>query len=97
MNGGLAYVLDEQGDFAEKRCNKAAVDLEPISGDEDMLYALISRHAEATGSPRARWILESWPQMVDKFIRVFPHEYKRVLRQASPPASIPAPLEVARG
>ena len=29
MSGGIAFVLDENGDFAEKRCNTAAVDLEP--------------------------------------------------------------------
>ena len=31
MSGGIAYVLDEKGDFAEKRCNTASVDLEPVS------------------------------------------------------------------
>src|SRR5215813_3199753 len=48
MSGGIAYVLDEKGDFAEKRCNKAAVDLEPVP-DEDLerLRSLIDRHVEA--------------------------------------------------
>jgi glutamate synthase domain-containing protein 3 len=40
---------------------------------------LIARHVEATGSPRGKWILENWTQMLPKFIKVFPHEYKRVL------------------
>src|SRR5205807_6522157 len=81
MSGGLAYVLDEKGDFAEKRCNTAAVDLEPATGDEDMLFTLISRHAEFTASPRARWILENWEQMLPKFVKIFPHEYRRTLTQ----------------
>ena len=34
---------------------------------------------EATGSPRAKWILENWGEMLPKFVKVFPHEYKRVL------------------
>ncbi|HEY7390708.1 MAG TPA: glutamate synthase large subunit [Bryobacteraceae bacterium] len=80
MSGGIAFVLDEEGDFAEKRCNTAAVDLEPVAnGDVDLLYELISRHVAATGSPRAKWILENWPDMVGQFVKVFPHEYKRVL------------------
>jgi glutamate synthase domain-containing protein 2/glutamate synthase domain-containing protein 1/glutamate synthase domain-containing protein 3 len=80
MSGGIAYVLDEKGDFAEKRCNAAAVDLEPVT-DEDipLLQAMISRHVELTGSPRAKWILEYWDSMLPQFIKVFPHEYQRVL------------------
>ena len=40
---------------------------------------LIERHVEYTGSPRAKWILENWSEMLPKFVKVFPHEYKRVL------------------
>jgi glutamate synthase (NADPH/NADH) large chain len=81
MSGGIAYVLDEKGDFAEKRCNTAAVDLEPVvSGDDErLLYDLITRHVALTASPRGKWILENWQQMVPRFLKVFPHEYKRVL------------------
>ncbi len=80
MSGGIAFVLDEEGDFAEKRCNTAAVDLEPVmNGDADLLYELISRHVTLTGSPRAKWILENWQHMIGQFVKVFPHEYKRVL------------------
>ena len=62
MSGGIAYVLDEKGDFAEKRCNQAGVDLEPVDGPRtsQLLRALIARHVEATGSPRGKWILENW-------------------------------------
>jgi glutamate synthase domain-containing protein 2/glutamate synthase domain-containing protein 3/glutamate synthase domain-containing protein 1 len=80
MSGGIAYVLDEKGDFAEKRCNTAAVDLEPVGpADADLLHGLIYRHVEYTASPRGTWILENWEQMVPKFVKIFPHEYKRVL------------------
>jgi len=80
MSGGLAYVLDEKGDFAERRCNHAGVDLEPVPvEDVERLRGLIARHVDATGSPRGKWILENWEQMLPKFIKVFPHEYKRVL------------------
>jgi glutamate synthase domain-containing protein 3 len=43
------------------------------------LRDLVARHRELTGSPRARWILENWSEALPQFIKVFPHEYKRVL------------------
>ena len=85
MSGGIAYVLDEAGDFGEKRCNTAAVDLEPVIEDETILRRLIENHVEFTGSPRAKWILENWQTMLPKFVKVFPHEYKRVLSQHPAP------------
>jgi glutamate synthase (NADPH/NADH) large chain len=39
MSGGIAYVLDEKGDF-EQRCNLAMVELEPIAAEDDALEAL---------------------------------------------------------
>ncbi len=81
MTGGIAYVLDQLGDFPTLRCNRAEVDLEPVAEqcDIDKLYELIARHGEYTDSPQAKWILENWNVMLPKFIKVFPHEYKRVL------------------
>ncbi len=98
MSGGIAYVLDEKGDFAEKRCNLAAVDLEPVmeKADIDTLRNLIETHFEHTGSPRAKWILENWTAMLAKFIKVFPHEYKRVLGIPRKPARAFAPAPPAK-
>ena len=81
MSGGFAYVLDETGEFARVRCNRASVDLEPVEDPEDIetLRYWIARHAESTGSPRANWILDNWGVLLKKFVKVFPHEYKRVL------------------
>jgi glutamate synthase (NADPH) large chain len=81
MSGGIAYVLDDRGDFTEKRCNLASIDLEPLADerDIDLVQGLIRRHLELTGSPRAAWILENWLSVLPRFIKVFPHEYKRVL------------------
>jgi len=73
--------LDETGEFAGVLCNQASVDLEPVVDPADMqaLQNLISKHVEATASPRGKWILENWGEMLGKFVKVFPHEYKRVL------------------
>ncbi len=81
MSGGLAFVYDPQGEFVRVRCNKAAVDLEPIFEPEDvmLLEALMRKHAAYTNSPRAKSILQNWPENLKDFVKVFPHEYKRIL------------------
>ena len=81
MSGGRAFVLDDRGDFTVRRCNTASVDLEPLVLAEDIaeVRGLIERHRDLTGSPRAAWILENWEATLPNFIKVFPHEYKRVL------------------
>jgi len=80
MTGGIAYVLDQGGDFSV-RCNPTEVDLDPVTDPKDIekLYQLIARHGEYTASPQAKWILENWESSLPKFVKVFPHEYKRVL------------------
>jgi glutamate synthase domain-containing protein 3 len=81
MSGGVAYVFDERMDFTEKRCNRASVDLEPLIefSDVRIVHDLVSRHWKLTDSRRARGILDSWSEMLPRFIKVFPHEFKRVL------------------
>jgi glutamate synthase (NADPH) large chain len=81
MSGGRAFVFDDQGDFSSRRCNKVSVDLEPLVTDADVaeVRGLLERHRDYTGSPRAAWILEHWQEAQPLFIKVFPHEYKRVL------------------
>jgi glutamate synthase (NADPH/NADH) large chain len=96
MSGGIAYVLDLEGDFA-RRCNTAMVALEPLMSegeqeakldrglwhrglaDEAIVRTLLGRHAEFTGSAFARRILEHWTEYRPKFVKVFPHEYRRAL------------------
>ncbi len=83
MSGGLAYVLDETGQFAQFRCNKASVDLEPVFEPEDrqLLRDWIFRHFEATRSPRAQHIIENWDAVLPKFVKVFPHEFRRAMKK----------------
>jgi glutamate synthase (NADPH) large chain len=96
MSGGIAYVYDEDGQFA-KRCNTAMVALDKLlskeeqeasvekalwhrgSTDEALLRKLIEDHHRWTGSLRARDILDHWADSRGKFVKVFPHEYKRAL------------------
>jgi len=89
MSGGIAFVLDEQGDF-EKYLNPAMVKLEPVSevlttsshlgmADANLLKSLIENHARYTGSERAASLLANWPLWSKRFIKVMPTEYKRAL------------------
>ena len=95
MSGGIAYVYDADGSFAS-RCNLTQVALEKVVvdakapadvplhrglKDEAQLKALISRHAEYTGSTTAQAILANWDENLDKFVKVYPHEYKRALTE----------------
>ncbi len=82
MSGGYAFVLDEDGEFASKMCNTAMVDLESMNQeDEARVRALIHRHLELTKSSRAAAILGQWNSYAKKFVKVFPHDYKRVLKE----------------
>jgi glutamate synthase domain-containing protein 3 len=80
MSGGVAYVLDETGEFSSTWCNRTGVDLDELdSKDMEAIRNLIERHVEYTGSPRGQWVLENWSDMLPKFVKVFPHEFKRVM------------------
>jgi glutamate synthase (ferredoxin) len=80
MSGGVAYVLDEAGDFAT-RCNMELVGLEKLAdADEiELVWKLIQRHQAYTKSERAAKILGDWKNFVPKFVKVMPQDYKRVL------------------
>ncbi|MFT4193675.1 glutamate synthase-related protein, partial [Ottowia sp.] len=110
MSGGVAYVYDEDGQFA-RRCNLSMVTLEKVlpaaeqkaagdagtwhrgQTDEEQLKALLDDHLRWTGSRRARELLDDWAATRQKFVKVFPTEYKRALgeiharKQAAAPAS----------
>jgi glutamate synthase domain-containing protein 2/glutamate synthase domain-containing protein 1/glutamate synthase domain-containing protein 3 len=89
MSGGIAYVYDADRRF-RSRCNPELVDLEDLDPDEDddEVKALISEHAQRTGSLPARNILASWAQRRERFVKVMPRDYRRVLaeRAADQPA-----------
>jgi glutamate synthase domain-containing protein 2/glutamate synthase domain-containing protein 1/glutamate synthase domain-containing protein 3 len=83
MSGGIAYVLDEQGSFPA-RCNMGMVGFDEISqADAIELRAMIEEHARHTGSPVARDVLARFEQLIaaGAFVKVMPHDYKRVLRE----------------
>jgi glutamate synthase (NADPH/NADH) large chain len=81
MSGGIAYVLDEDGLFSD-RANGDMVALEQLVGDEaEMVRHLVEEHAERTGSPKAKELLDLWPAVVEKIVKVMPSEYRRILSE----------------
>ncbi len=80
MSGGVAYVLDEAGDF-KVSCNPVMVDLEPLSAGEDAeeVKELLRRHERYTRSAVAGRILEQWETTRPKFVQVVPKDYKRAM------------------
>ena len=87
MSGGIAYVLDEDGQF-KNRCNLARVSLEEVEGDPaeegtdaHVLTELLRKHRDYTDSIRAGEILEAFSVFRKRFRKVLPHEYRRVLEE----------------
>jgi glutamate synthase domain-containing protein 3 len=80
MSGGIAYILDEDGE-AVSRINAQMVEIGRVddAAESEALRALIQKHVAATGSEHAKSILAAWPTKLPKFVRVIPKDYKRVL------------------
>ena len=90
MSGGIAYVYDSDRRF-RSRCNLELVDLDELDeDDEEEVKALISEHAQRTRSLPARNLLASWEQRRERFVKVMPRDYRRVLAQRAAEAA-PAP------
>ncbi len=81
MSGGIAYVLDGDGEFRD-RCNTDLVGFDGITPDEAAeLRAWVSEHREHTGSAVAEALLEDWRGTLNRFVKVMPHDYKRALSE----------------
>ena len=81
MSGGVAYVLDEGRDLY-MRLNKELVSMDPVTeaGDIAALRSLLEAHAAATGSVRAKEILDRFADYLPSFKRILPRDYDRMLR-----------------
>jgi len=100
MSGGLTYVLDEAQLF-DTMCNLDMVELENVWKEKDkkLLHDLIEQHLKWTDSTCAQYILGTWPDMVGKFVKVVPIDYRKALEkmraaQQRDTETIPATEEV---
>ncbi len=101
MSGGIAYVLDEEGDFPGL-CNRQMVELEPLDDSEDIGHVrrLIEAHVRHTGSDRGEYVLTHWSKLQGSFVKVMPVDYRRALqemaaRQAQAVETVGSPASLA--
>jgi glutamate synthase (ferredoxin) len=80
MSGGLAYVIDWDGDFAI-HCNQEMVLLEKLEdpSEVEQVKAMVQRHADYTGSALGYRVLLRWDELLPKFVKVYPKDYKRMM------------------
>ncbi len=80
MSGGIAYVLDESGEFAG-HCNQESCSLQRLEEEEEIgeVRELVERHLTYTGSALARRVLDAWDEMLPRFVKVMPRDYERML------------------
>ena len=81
MSGGIAYVWDEDRDLY-LRLNKALVTVDPVTERQDIqeIRTMLTEHVEATGSPKAREILDHLEEKAACFKKILPRDYDRMLR-----------------
>ena len=81
MSGGIAYVLDEKGDFSIN-CNQEMVELQSLDDQAEIeaVKVMVRRHADLTDSVLARRVLAGWSGLVNKFVKVMPKDYQRMLQ-----------------
>ncbi|HOV13163.1 MAG TPA: glutamate synthase-related protein, partial [Spirochaetota bacterium] len=103
MSGGIAYVYDPNQLF-DTFCNLEMVDLLPVveKDDREKLKSLITKHYEYTGSDKAKDILDNWEDAIDRFVKIFPIDYRLALQrirasESAKSESLSVTEEVSRG
>ena len=83
MSGGVAYIVDEFGDFVNKRLNTEMVKVYPLVECEDIeiqeVKNLISNHVKYTNSALGNKIFDNWSSYSSKILKILPEDYERVL------------------
>jgi len=72
MTGGLAYFLDEDGSFPDRVNPEVKMQRVSTVAGEQQLKDLIALHADRTGSPKAKQILDSWSEYLPRFWQLVP-------------------------
>eukprot|EP00245_Coleochaete_scutata_P001682 TRINITY_DN12105_c0_g1_i1.p1 TRINITY_DN12105_c0_g1~~TRINITY_DN12105_c0_g1_i1.p1 ORF type:complete len:2269 (+),score=508.94 TRINITY_DN12105_c0_g1_i1:124-6930(+) len=82
MSGGIAYVLDVAGTFRSK-CNMGLVDLDPVEDEDDIftIKTMVQQHQRYTKSKLAKEVLSQWEELLPDFIKVYPRDYKKVMKE----------------
>nr|MBO2482999.1 glutamate synthase large subunit [Bacillaceae bacterium] len=83
MSGGIAWVFPENPDEFLANCNTEMADAEPLDDPEEIeeVRRLLHNHWKYTGSRKAAAVLRNWKEWQDRWVKVIPREYKKILRQ----------------
>ncbi|PLT35112.1 glutamate synthase large subunit [Bacillus sp. V5-8f] len=81
MSGGVAYVFAENQDEFKQLSNQEMIEFEALSDVKEMndVREMIVKHYEYTDSAKAAYVLENWKDLVSKFVKVIPKDYKRMM------------------
>jgi glutamate synthase domain-containing protein 3 len=82
MSGGIAFVLDEDQLF-DTMCNLEMVDIEPLTQAKDrrLLKEIVERHVMYTRSEHATRLLRDWDEVMPRFVKVMPIDYRKALER----------------
>jgi glutamate synthase (NADPH/NADH) large chain len=82
MSGGVAYVLDREGDFEEKvNYGMVSTTDELDAKDRRMLRRLVENHVAYTDSDRAEYVLDNWETELEKVVKVMPDAYAEIIAE----------------
>ena len=83
MSGGIAYVLPEDLDQFKALCNPEMIEFEALNDERDIseVWKMVLNHFIYTGSVKAGYVIENWEQIQEKFVKVIPKDYKRMINQ----------------
>jgi glutamate synthase (NADPH/NADH) large chain len=92
MSGGTAYVFDPAQTF-RSRCNLEMIELEPLADESDLwlVHGLVEDHVRLTGSSRGKKLLDNWDNLLARFVKVMPSDYKRALEEMAQKAERVSP------
>ncbi|MDQ0220643.1 glutamate synthase large subunit [Peribacillus cavernae] len=81
MSGGIAYIYTESEDEFKSLCNKEMIEFETLQDNAESrtVKEMIAKHYQYTGSPKAAFVLDNWKETLNKFVKVIPKDYKRML------------------
>ncbi|KKI90216.1 glutamate synthase [Bacillus sp. SA1-12] len=83
MSGGIAYVLADNNEEFKALCNTEMIEFESLKDNKEIrdLEDMIQSHFRYTNSPKAEYVLEHWNEVLPKFVKVIPKDYKRMMEK----------------
>lgn len=81
MSGGIAYVLPDDVDQFKALCNTEMIEFEALKDEQDIgqVWEMVLNHFIFTSSVKAGYVIENWEQIQEKFVKVIPQDYKRMM------------------